>query len=432
MAFAANPAWAFMLYQVVYFFNPMERWWGYMVPSLPYSMLSVLLMFAVFAKSFKEHNENSLFAAPQFKWFYLVVISYSLTIFYSPVANELVNKEGVTNLVKLAIIVSVAYKLVDTVPKLDGILAAYIGGAAYIGFLTYQTGRGYTGRVEGVGTVDAPDSNGIAAAIAPTLVLSLYYFWFSKNWKVRAAIVVAGAFIANAIVLINSRGSFLAALVSGAYFMFFLYFSKMQKPKQRWGATALVVIGLVALVNVVDESALDRFKSIQEEEQTTEQQTSKTRVFFWVAAMEVAKDHPFGQGIQGFDYHAPNYLPEYMDTGFSRNRSVHSTWFEALTEVGFHGFFFFLFMLFACYSTTRQCKRKLLEDNDHSGFFKIVAIEAACISFIVAMTFMNRFRAEILYWCMLFTACAYNIYVVKPRNIAEAARLKARSEKAYA
>ncbi len=417
MAFIAHPAYAFMVYQLIYFFNPATRWWAYMLPSLPYSLMSVLLMFVVFAKDFKQHHNNKLFAPPQMKWFYLVTLCYTLTIFYAP--NAVATKEGVINFIKMLVILSVAYKLIDTLPKLNAVLTTYIVGASYVGFLAYQTGRNAAGRVEGIGTVDSPDSNGIAAAIVPTLVLSLYYFWFSKSWKLRALICVSGAFVANAIVLINSRGAFLAAIVSAAYFMFFMYFSKMQKRGQKWSATALIILGLVAAVNVIDESALDRFRSIKEEEQTTEQQTSKTRVYFWIAAVEVAFDYPFGQGIHGFDHHAPNYLPQHMDTGFSRNRSVHSTWFEALTEVGFHGFFFFLMMLYACFASTRAVKKALLEDEDHQGFFRIVAIEAAFVAFMVAMTFMNRFRAEILYWCVLFTACAYNIHILQPKRIAE-------------
>jgi hypothetical protein len=32
------------------------------------------------------------------------------------------------------------------------------------------------------------------------------------------------------------------------------------------------------------------------------------------------------------------------------------------------------------------------------------------------MTFMNRFRAEILGWLILFIASAYNLYVLRPET----------------
>jgi len=43
----------------------------------------------------------------------------------------------------------------------------------------------------------------------------------------------------------------------------------------------------------------------------------------------------------------------------------------------------------------------------------VVAIEGAFITFLIGMSFMNRFTAEILYWLVLFIACAHNIYFKK-------------------
>ena len=94
--------------------------------------------------------------------------------------------------------------------KLDFAICGYLFGCWYISFLTYQTGRNRGDRVEGIGTVDAPDANGIAAALAPSVVLCLYYFWLTKNKYIKIIFVIAGVFSANALILINSRASFLA------------------------------------------------------------------------------------------------------------------------------------------------------------------------------------------------------------------------------
>tara|TARA_B100001013_G_scaffold339455_1_gene261510 strand:- start:673 stop:1038 length:366 start_codon:yes stop_codon:yes gene_type:complete len=107
------------------------------------------------------------------------------------------------------------------------------------------------------------------------------------------------------------------------------------------------------------------------------------------------------------------YIPEGVDTGESRKRSVHSTWFETLTEIGYVGLFALIMMLYACYRTSNITKRALKERVDVDNYFKVIALQCALLAFVVAMTFMNRMRAEILYWCVLFIACAYNIYVVR-------------------
>lgn len=423
LAFMSNPAWSFVLYQLVYFMNPLERWWSYMIPSLSYSFFTVILMFAVFMKDFKAHQQNRLLSAPQFKWIYLIALGYILASFYAVIPFE--NEFATVNFVKLVIIMSVAYKLIDTDQKLTWTLWGFICGAAYIGLICFQVGRDAYGRIEGVGMVDSPDSNGTAAGIAPALVLALYFFWVSKSpWKKLAA-AVTGAFIANGIVLINSRGSFLAVIASLGYFSMFLLFSKHQRKHQKASAIGLMFLGLIAAAVIVDETAIERFLTIKTEERTEDQETAKTRTFFWLAALEMAKDHPFGGGAKAFEAYAPEYLPDYLDTGASRNRSVHSSWFEALTDLGYPGLFFLIMMIRACFFATRRSKHALINKSDIDNYYKLLAIEAALIAYMVAMSFMNRYRAEVLYWCVLFTACAYNIYVLKGTESAKAASASA-------
>ena len=148
-------------------------------------------------------------------------------------------------------------------------------------------------------------------------------------------------------------------------------------------------------------------------EVTTEEESGSTRFIFWMSAWEMAKDHPFGAGFRGFDYYAPYYIPEGVAGGSGKNRSVHSTWFEVLSEIGYLGLLLFLLMLYTSFKSTRKCISMLKMKSDYDSYYKIIALEAALLSFLVAMTFMNRFRAEILYWLILYTTCAYNIYVIK-------------------
>lgn len=408
-----NPTFSFVLYEAVYFFNPLERWWSYSIPTLRYSLFTVLLMFlALFIKRLRGPSQNSLLAAPQFKWVYLIVALYSITWFYAVLPDD--HQTAAINFIKLAIIISVAYKLIDTPRNLDYALWGYIFGSWYISFLAYQTGRNSFGnRVEGIGTVDSPDSNGIAAAIAPSIVVCLYYFWMSKNIFHKFLFAMAGVFVANGIILINSRGSFLGAGVSLAFFMYYLYFSPIQQKYQKGIAIGITLIGLSGLIYIIDDTFLARISTMNQVEISEEEETGTTRFIFWMKSMEMAQDYPFGNGVRGFDFYAPDYLPEGLDTGGSRNRSVHSTWFEALTEIGYLGLFLLILMVYSTVMSLRKCMHTLKEKEDLRNYFKVVMLLAATFSYIISMTFMNRLRAELLYWFVLYSACAYNIYVIK-------------------
>lgn len=423
LAFRVFPIFAFVLYETVYFFNPDSRWWGLLVPDISYSFFVSILMIYFFITNYKETKENKIFAVPQFRWAYLILILYWIAYFYAALPDF--HYVAAENFLKLFIVISIAYKLCDTDAKLNYVLYGYIIGAWYISFYAWQIGRNSGGRVERIGTVDAPDSNGLAAAIAPSLVLCLYYYWVSKNTYAKVAFVIAGVFVANAIVLINSRGAFLGVALSVIFFMAYMYFSGFQRKYQKLSAVFITIAGLSGGLYLADDAFIERIYTIKDETEVNEEKESgATRMIFWAASVDMAEDYPFGKGFRGFNVFAHFYIPEGIHTGGKVNRTVHSTWFEALSEIGYLGLFSLVMMLYASAKTTQMCKARLKERKEVDNYFKVVALQGSLIAFIVAMTFLNRLRAEILYWCILYTAIAYNIYVlkykVKPEEIESA------------
>ena len=417
LTFRNLPILSFVTYQSVYFFNPTARWWGTSLPDISYSFFTVALMFYAYISHFKAHNLNKFWSIPQLRYFFLLVALFYITGSYAIFPE--IHERAFIDYIKMLIIIYLAFKLCDTDKKFDLILYGYIFGAWYISFLTYQAGRNAGDRVEGIGTVDAPDSNGIAAAIAPCLVVCFYYFWIAKKNYQRVLFAFAGVFIANALMLINSRGAFLAAIVGILYFMWNLFFSSVQRKHQKKMSILVIIIGLSGVVSLADESFIHRLKSISstaENIDNTEEETGATRVQFWLATMDMVKDYPFGKGARAFEYFGPFYIPDDVNTGNSRNRAVHSTWFEVLSEVGYLGLTLFSLMFFYAFKTLRLCKKSIKEAENFNQYFKIVMLQSILWSFIVAMSFLNRMRAEVLYWFILYTACAYNIYIIQKQT----------------
>lgn len=410
LSFAQLPIYAFVVYQAIYFFNPTARWWSYGIPEIGYSFITVVVMAMLLFINYKNTKNNRIMALPVFRWLIFLLCIYAMNTFWAVFPDQHV--ESLILFVKTIITIGLAYKLCDSVLKLDYMLYGYIFGAWYISFYVFQTGRNSSGRVEGIGTVDSPDANGLAAAIVPSLVLALYYFWTASTKKGKAVFAVSGVFIANALVLINSRGAVLAAAVSLMYFMGALHFSKLQKKGQRKAVVIIMILGCLGGLRLLDDSFVERIKTIKNTEVNEEKETGATRTVFWLASLDVVADHPLGAGYRAFNYYSDEYLPMDMNTGNSRSRTVHSTWFEVLTEMGYLGFFVFMMMLYSCFSMTHECKKKTNNLESVDDYFKIIALEAAFIAFIVAMTFLNRSRAEILYWMVLFVSCAYNVYVM--------------------
>lgn len=407
--------WAFYLYEVVYFVNPDNRWWSFYIPSLPYSRISVIILLLVFFYKYKEYQNNKFTQIPQFKWFVLLLLTYASVYFYA--LAQVRHEAALILLVKFFITLAVAYKVLDSKDKLEWALYAYIFGCAYIGYEALSVGRDGFGRVEGIGLIDAPDSNGASAAIAPVIPFLIYYFWLGSK-KVKIAMTIAGALIVNGIILINSRGAFLGAAVGGLYFMWEMYVSEIKIKYQKLLVVLFLILGVLALFVVIDASFIDRMLTLTEVKD--EAKSGSHRYHMWLATFDVMRDYPMGVGAFGYNVLSPQYVDAYLFQAGQTTKSVHSIWFQALYEVGWHGFFFFMMIVFTtlrmAYKTKVMCKKR----NDLQQYYLAHALLCSYLGVLVASTFIDQFRVQMVYWLVLFIACFYSIVLKQDEQDAKA------------
>ena len=412
-AFTFSSAAVFGLYQIVYLLNPDDRWWSASIPGLRYSLISSLIMLAVFFIKYNELTKISPWSRhPAFKWIGLLFFIYVAEL-STAIAPD-IHRKFLLEFMKLLVIIFVAYKLINTEKKLDAVLWVYCVGCSYIGYLAWTVGRNSQGRVEGIGFADGQDANGVAAVLAPSLVLLLCFFW-QGNKKIKIAAAVLGALIANGIVLINSRGSFLAVTASGLIFILFMIFSKYQRSGQRFTAVFVIVFGISGALYVADDLFWERMGTLQDIQEDEGRTSGASRMEFWMATFDMIKDHPQGVGIFGFQTLSSNYIREEIIGGVDQ-RAVHSSWFQLLSEVGWLGPICFAFLLFSLLRQSSNTKSHLISNKEYEPYFKVVSIECAVLAYFVTATFIDRFRAEVFWWVIIFLMMATNIYYLKLKN----------------
>lgn len=405
-----SPVSSVLVYQLVYFVNPDSRWWAASIPGLQYSFISALLMLFVLLVRYKELSLKAQWSRqPVFKWMVALLIIYGFMINFAvvPVAHKSFTYE----FAKLVIIVLTAYKLINSEKALNACLWAYILGVTYIGYIAHSVGRDGQGRVEDIGMIDTGgDGNMTAAAMVPALILLTYTAWLG-NKKIKVLSVFCGALIANGIVLINSRGAFLGAVSGALFFLFYMIFSQHQRKGQRGGAILIIVLALAGTIYVADEAFWSRMETLENVEDGGG--SGSHRIDFWMATFDVLEDYPLGVGIGGFIELSPNYLPEHYFEGRKIGKAVHSTWFQVLGETGWIGLAFMLALLIATFKQSKRTKQYLVKNQNFEAYFKMLALEGALLSFLVAASFINRARAEMLYWLILFIAIASNVYYLR-------------------
>jgi hypothetical protein len=417
-----HSAFAFVLYELLYFLNPSARWWGGDIPGVSYSFVASVLMLTILALRYKALSPKSPWMAhPALKWMILVLVSYYFAYLWARVPSD--HDKFTFIFTKLVIIVFVAYKLLDSEKALDYAIWGYVVGCAYIGYLATITGRNSGDRLEGLDLPQSGDANGVAAALVPACSILLYLVWVSSR-RVKILCVLFGALIANGLVLLNSRGAFLGILSSAGLFALFMIFSRHRQKGQRGLAVAVVIMGISGGLYVTDDLFWERMGTLENLES---EESGSGRVKFWLAAVEMTKENPLGMGVSGFNSLASFYLTDKERLG-TEFRSVHSLWFQGLTEIGLHGMFFFLLMLWGVYRVSRLARQRVLEAGEQTTYFKVLALECALMGFLVTGTFVNEFRTEILYWMILLVAVAGKIYYLQPLAEEQRQKKKAASE----
>ncbi|MFN4053907.1 MAG: O-antigen ligase family protein [Alishewanella aestuarii] len=409
---AYNGAAAFFLYQIVYMMNPEDRWWGSEIPALRYSFITSIMMLLALAFKYQEYSKLSPWRQqPVFRWMLVFLLLHFIAYFYAldPIAHD----RFTGYFWRLVVVMFVAYKLLNTEKLLNIAIWMYLLGATYVGYYGHSMGRDNRGRLSGIGMVDtAGDSNLAAAALVPAVVVLIYYAW-QGNWKTRALVFICSAFVVNVLVLSNSRGAFLGVLTGASLFVCFMLFSRVQKARQRLTAAMIVVAGLAGAVSLTDDTFWQRMQTLQADEQGQRGADGRGRLHFWFGTFDMVKDYPMGMGIGGYSVVSGAYL-DRSKTNYSIERRVpHSTWFQVLGDFGWLGLFVFVGMLVSVFRISHKAKQFVIKQGRPEIYHKIVALECGLVGFLAAATFIDRARAEILFWMILFLASSANVYYLQ-------------------
>ncbi len=398
---------AFVLYQLVYFLNPDDRWWSASIPGLRYSLIAVVLMIFVLVTRHREQAAKSPWLAqPATKWIILILGMYYFM--YLHAINPVAHDKFTFDFTKTVIIIAVAYKLIHSERALHAVMWGYIAGATYLGYLATVTGRNAGDRVEGIGMADGTDANDAAITLVPAAVILMYLAWMG-NFKTRVLCVLCGGLIANGLVLINSRGAFLGAATGVGIYLLYMLFSRFQKKGQRAMAILIVVGGLSGALYLTDDQFWGRMNTMQDLE---DKSSGAGRMEFWWATFTMMKEHPAGLGIMGYQEISAAYIPSEV-RGKVEKRAVHSSWFQLLSELGWPGPILFFFLLMSLLKVNRQAKKRLISEGRTDEYFRVVALEVALLSYMLSASFIDRFRSEILWWMILFVAAAGNVYYLQ-------------------
>lgn len=377
-----SPFWGIILCLLVYFLNPTEHWWGAEFPQVRWGLIAIGITCISSLINKHKLNDISVFATK----YRILTIFFVLTCVVSLFAIDI--QASLDRCYYLFTYLIFSYLLIRSINDdrelIILIFAILILGAA-LGLEAYTTPR-HGGRLEGVGPSDANDANNLALLLASIVPLGIPGFFAARKLWTKITVIVCMAFIVNGIILANSRGAVLALAV--ACISILLMGGSWHFRKQM---LVLLFVGAGGFLYLADETFVNRFQTITD----TETDRGAGRLDIWSYGLQIAKDHPFGVGGDGFRRLSRTYLPEQFlsETG---ERVPHNTYLLILTEQGIVGLCLYLAVILSCFRDLRA-KAKYFRDKLGFDYMLALGVMASLVCHVIGSFFGDRLYYQFIY-----------------------------------
>lgn len=392
------------MYGVVFYFfewhnHPHDWWWGRNWPDPGWSFLVAVLIVVSLIINRRKLQDFAEFHYKPFIWFILIVLNaYVISLVLALDPPESFRKSEV--LLKLAgnyfLMIYIIrnpkdYKLLIFVILL---CVANFGRAAW---------TGGSNRSLGISAPGASSGNLIAAYMMSIIPLFAVSFFDGNKWM-KAFVIVALAFVLNALILENSRGTILGLASMGALAPF------LMKGKMRFKVIIALAFAAIMFTQLANRQFWERQSTTAKYQQES---TATSRFLLWQGAYRFLQDHPFGGGGDGFYIASVDYIPELNGV----NRVVHNTYLNFATDWGYFGLFLFLGLIIHTYVILRRVKRNAEKlPNSSFYYFHSVGLLLALTGTLVSYVFYSRQYQEHLYWFCAFAVALWNMQLTEIRK----------------
>lgn len=386
-----HPVIGILAYLFTYNINPLTHWWAHYLPgwAVRYSLiLATATALGILIQRSKLRFHRFLDSQEILLLLFLALIWLSVPLGLGREGAQ----SNVIKMTKVFIILMMATHLITDLKRYEAVIWVLIVAGLYLGIETYSAPEWlfYRGRLDsGIGGSDFGEGNFLAAHFA--MVLPLMGVMFLKSgWKMKLLCLASGVFTVNSIILVRSRGIFLAAMVGA--FCAVIFAKKEIRKKVLLG----MLVGLIGAAYLTDPGFWRRMEQIDTHVEQMDT-ASRGRLQAWKAAWAMFSDHPLGVGEGNFKRMIGQYNPDMS------GRDTHNTFLRCLAELGFQGLFVLLLLIVNAFRILSLISKEVAHLKNKNDFlWHIYAVRIALIVYVVAGLFITHTYIEELYWLLMF------------------------------
>jgi probable O-glycosylation ligase (exosortase A-associated) len=401
-----HPIYGLFTYFMTYYAHPPLRWWGKQLPDYRWSLIVAAITLIAFLIRRNDFPKLIVKSHPQTKWLVLFVLNALMVSTMAFWGEE--NSKIVEFIIKCTFLYFIIIQTVRTPEHFRYLMIIHILGVFDWGWNAYLDPHREGGRLRGFGGPDSLNDNETAAHLLAIMPFMGSVFLTGKRWEKLLCIVVL-PFIFNLFILTNSRGGFVALLLTGVVSLL------ITGGAMRWKTILAMLMAAFVFYNLMDENFIKRQQTIETYE---EDNAAIQRLESWKAAFRLIRDHPLGTGGGGFEALSPVYIPDIVAEHEGELRNVHNTFLLVASEWGVQGFILFMGFILSTIRGLLKIRREAPQTPAGERLrLNSIALILSLVGMLSAGFFINRLHAESVYWLAAFAAVLRNIHA----QVAEAA-----------
>jgi O-antigen ligase len=412
MALLKRPIYGLYIYFFALYMHAPGRWWGLSLPDIRWSFIAAMVtMLAVFIR---REGENKWLSYPETKCFLFFTVYVAVQSLWA--IDQELHFEYVFLSIKFLILIFIIHATVKTEKDLISVVIVNLIGVAYFGWIGFRDSSG--GRFEHVGTPGMDDGNLLAIHVTP-LLISGSYLLLCKLGKKKYLLIPPILLSVNLVLLTQSRGALVAAVLAGVFALFFI-------PKEVARQFKIyVLLALTAGMLLVGPELIERFRSVAPADSSMEMEKSAaSRIVIIEAQFEMFKENLlFGHGHRGTVLLSQLYIPPEYLTGASdsRRRGSHNLIMSMLVDHGIIGAV--LYFLIFYYSIRRvmilrnsQIMAGISQNQNAINMVVMLAgLVVGLVCIFIASQSANSKKLEIDIWYFALIPITYELIIARFR-----------------
>jgi hypothetical protein len=195
------------------------------------------------------------------------------------------------------------------------------------------------------------------------------------------------------VISLESRASAIAMILA---FLLWYGFSKNKAFLKMflWAPVFVVALSFVPLPDGYEE----RIQSAFADDKNLDT-SAASRPYFWNIAADMVADNPFGVGVNCYKVYYNLYDTKNI---YGKYRDVHSSHFQVLSEIGYLGLIFWIWLNVLCFLRNNKIRKLTLKHNEvlpSAIFYRQISIMLMCsqFTFVISGAFYSLAYSDLIW-----------------------------------